>query len=86
MTGITKEKLTDVPNVIELPEMSVPLIENISDYIVLIPTSTRASKEFPIEISKDIISKLSDKKIVFLGSGQFARDYYAKLSEYAFGF
>ena len=84
LTGITKEKLTDVPNVIELPEISVPLMENISDYIVLIPTSTRAAKEFPIEVSKDIISKLSDKKFIFLGNGQFARDYYAKLSEYGF--
>jgi len=84
LTGITKEKLIDVPIIMEVPDKKIPAIENLQDYIVIIPTSTRTTKEFPIEMTKDIISNLQDNKIVFLGSGKFAKDYSEKLAEYNF--
>lgn len=84
LSGITKEQLIDVPNVIELPEGNCALTEGLKDYFVIIPANTKKVKEFPLEITVDILTKCPNKKFVFVGSGNFASEYSKKLAEYNF--
>ena len=79
LTGITKEELINVPMVYNLPE-----IENRFDitepYIVLNPTSTRVTKAIPIDVTKEIISKL-ENKLVLIGKGDTVQEYSEALSK-----
>ena len=84
LNGLTKEKLQDVPNILNIPHEEYNLIKNINDYIVIIPTSTRKSKEIPIETIVELINNLKNRKIVFIGSGDFAKDYSSQLAKYNF--
>lgn len=76
LTGITKEKLINVPIKYNVPEChSKTFLLLPEEYIILSTTSTRKSKEMPHDIACKIIEKLQDKKIVLLGQGNSASEF-----------
>ena len=84
LSGITRERLADVPNVLELPDKKISIIDGLEDYTVIIPASTRLSKEIPVELITDIISSCKEKKFVLLGSGDLVSNYSKRLANYKF--
>lgn len=70
LTGITKEKLIDVPMKFNPPETASQIITDLKDsqYLALSPKTSRVSKDIPNDKVCEIIEK-SPYKIILLGNG-----------------
>ena len=80
LKGITKEELIDCPIKYFVDEKTISPIENLNDYIVLCPISSKKTKDMPHETIIELIKNLN-KKVVILGSGQASRELSKKLKE-----
>ncbi len=80
LKGITKEELIDCPIKYYIDEKTISPIENLNDYMVLCPVSSRRVKDMPYETIVELIKNI-DKKVVILGNGQISRDLSEKLKQ-----
>jgi ADP-heptose:LPS heptosyltransferase len=76
LKGVTDKRIEDVPIRYNVPEISSEIVDNLpEDYTALSVTTSRKSKNIPIEVACELIEKLFSKKIVLLGKGEIAREY-----------
>ena len=76
LTGITQEKLVNVPIKYNVPDFYSEQVSQLpAKYVVLSFTSTRKSKEMPIDVACEIIERLKDTKLVLLGQGSSLAEY-----------
>lgn len=68
LNGITKEELIDCPIKFNPPSCDIKVFAE--DYIALIPTTTRLSKDIPIETIIKILKVFHKNKFVLLGQGE----------------
>lgn len=68
LKGVTKEELIDCPMKFNPPSCDIKVPEK--DYTVLIPTTTRLSKDIPLETILEILKNFSRNKFVLLGQGE----------------
>lgn len=73
LSGITKEKLVNVPMIYNVPNVDTEYRFE-KPYTVFCPTSTRKTKEIPIEVVAEIIEKL-DEDVVLIGKGETIKEY-----------
>ena len=80
LNGITKERLIDCPIKFYPPEnTSIKLPQN---YIALVPSSTRVTKEIPTDTIKSIVENHPEKNFVLLGKGESIKRYSKILKDF----
>ena len=80
LNGITKERLIDCPIKFYPPENnSIELSQN---YIALVPSSTRVTKEIPVDTIKSIVENHPEKNFVLLGKGESIKRYSEILKDF----
>ena len=80
LNGITKERLIDCPIKFYPPEnTSIKLPQN---YIALVPSSTRVTKEIPTDTIKSIVENHPEKNFILLGKGESIKKYSEILKDF----
>lgn len=80
LNGITKERLIDCPIKFYPPEnASIKLPQN---YIALVPSSTRMTKEIPTDTIESIVENHPEKNFVLLGKGESIKRYSEILKDF----
>lgn len=80
LNGITKEHLIDCPIKFYPPEnTSIKLPQN---YIALVPSSTRMTKEIPTDTIESIVENHPEKNFILLGKGESIKKYSEILKDF----